>query len=112
MLQESLKIYSTKTMDFSISGTKEELLIVEKKLKKLGVKDDTGWNREFRKKITSVYIITNGMSDMDNAIYSYFSHPGANDETRYDYEEGIKFLNELLKQQKDAEKSKGDTSKS
>lgn len=49
---------------------------------------------------------------MDNATYGYFSHPGVNNETRYDYEEGIKFLNELLKQQKDAEKSKGDTSKS
>lgn len=112
MLPESLTIYLSKTMDISIRGTKKELLNIERKLKKLGVKDEAWWNEDYREKETTVYIITCGMLDITNPIYSYFSHPGVCGEKRYDYAEGLKFLNELIKQQKDAEKSKGNASKS
>ena len=114
MLQELLITYLIKAMNFSISGTKKQLLNIEKKLQKLGIRDDFQWNDKYRDNKICNHIIVFGFMNPDATIgeYSYHSHSGGTCIQRYDIVRGHKFLNKLLKQQKNAEKSKGDASKS
>ena len=101
-------------MDISIKGTKKQLLNIEKKLQKLGITDDADWNCLYRNSKMCDYIIVFGFMNPDKYIseYSYHSHSGNITVEKYDIVKGHKFLNKLLKQQENAEKSKGDASKS
>lgn len=97
-VKEEAKIYNTEPnlfdTNFVITGTKEELLEVEKVLRANGIKDDNSWNEKRRVNESCIIIAAYGLFDSVEKTYNYLREDSCN-LTTYTFQQFMKLVKPL-----------------